>query len=86
MSISPSQKSWNPSPVPGPSTRTWTSGFSSAYSSATSDVIGSTVDEPDTITSPESCAAAGDASAARRRPATAATSDEHAMRRSMRIT
>ena len=46
------QNNSKPSPVPGPSIRTEASGLSSANSSATSDEIGSTVEEPVTFTSP----------------------------------
>src|SRR5690606_13010361 len=53
MSISPLQNSSNPSPVPGPSTFTATSGACSAKDSATAVEMGSTVDEPETRTSPE---------------------------------
>src|ERR671914_305177 len=42
MSVSPSQNSSNPSPVPGPSTDTLTSGDCSAKNSATSELIGPT--------------------------------------------
>src|ERR671919_634675 len=54
MSVSPLQNSSKPSPVPGPSTVISTSGFSSANNSATSELIGSTVDEPDTNIDPVS--------------------------------
>ena len=47
MSVSPLQNSANPSPVPGPSTLIATFGLVSLKSSATSDEIGSTVDEPE---------------------------------------
>ena len=52
MSVSPSQNSSNPSPVPGPSTSRSTVGSESLNSSATRIVIGSTVEEPDTTTEP----------------------------------
>src|ERR1051325_4318972 len=54
MSVLPSQKSTNPSPVPGPSTETCASGLLPAKCSATSCEIGSTVEEPETATEPES--------------------------------
>src|SRR4029453_5576928 len=62
MSISPLQKSLNPSPVPGPSTVIATLGWFSLNASATACEIGWTVDEPDTDTSPsrDACDAAGD--------------------------
>ena len=53
MSVSPSQNSLKPSPVPGPSTVTDTSGATSSNNSATRIEIGSTVDEPEMFTSPE---------------------------------
>src|SRR4029450_2790665 len=43
----------NTSLVPGPSTLIWTSGFAAENCSATSDEIGWTVDEPDTVTVPD---------------------------------
>jgi hypothetical protein len=57
MSLSPLQNSSNPSPVPGPSTLMATSGFSSLKSSATSPVMGSTVDDPEMKRLPVSPAA-----------------------------
>ena len=56
MSVAPSQNSLKPSPVPGPSTVTDTSGATSSNSSATRIEIGSTVDEPEMFTSPETVA------------------------------
>ena len=53
MSVSPEQNSLKPSPVPGPSTVTDTSGVTSSNSSATRIEIGSTVDEPEIFTEPE---------------------------------
>ena len=47
MSVSPLQNSSNPSPVPGPSTLNPTSGLVSLKISATTDEIGSTVDDPE---------------------------------------
>ena len=52
MSISPPQKSSKPSPVPGPSTVTPASGLAALNFSPTMIEIGSTVEEPDTITEP----------------------------------
>ena len=52
MSASPAQNFWNPSPVPGPSTVNWKSGFASLKASATPDEMGSTVDDPVTKTGP----------------------------------
>ena len=72
-----SQKSWKPSPVPGPSTRIVASGFSSAYSSATSDVIGSTVDEPEMTTSLPCAPATPANTPPTERAPTAATSRQH---------
>src|SRR5687767_9633151 len=54
ISVSPAQNRAKPSPVPGPSTEYWTSGFPAVKSSATMDVIGSTVDEPEITISPAS--------------------------------
>ena len=53
MSVSPLQKRTNPSPVPGPSTLTCTSGFCPENSSATRFEIGSTVDDPETVIEPD---------------------------------
>ncbi len=53
MSAPPAQNSLKPSPVPGPDTETFTSGWTLAKSSATATEIGSTVEEPVTTTSPE---------------------------------
>src|SRR3990172_657602 len=53
MSVLPSQNSTNPSPVPGPSTDGDTPGLEPAKLSATRVVIGSTVDEPEMVNSPE---------------------------------
>src|SRR6185503_213340 len=50
------QKRANPSPVPGPSTVYSTSGFRAWKSSATRLVIGSTVDEPEIVSVPETAA------------------------------
>src|ERR687896_505794 len=63
MSVSPLQKSWKPSPVPGPSTVYWKSGFWAANSSATRLVMGLTVDEPETKISPAAPPAASVSSA-----------------------
>ena len=52
MSVSPLQKSANPSVVPGPSTATSTPVFAPWKFSATSEVIGSTVDEPEMLSDP----------------------------------
>ena len=52
MSVSPAQKRAKPSPVPGPSTVMATSGLDSANAAAAAAEIGSTVDEPETTTSP----------------------------------
>ena len=52
MSVSPLQNSSNPSLVPGPSTATVTPGFSPWNCSATSEVMGSTVDEPEMLSEP----------------------------------
>src|SRR4029453_8433412 len=53
MSVSPSQNSTNPSPVPGPSTVIETAEeTSSLKSSATRLVIGCTVDEPEIVMVP----------------------------------
>src|ERR671922_100912 len=54
MSVSPLQNSSKPSPVPGPSTVMLTSGFSSTNSSATSEEMGSTVEDPEMKMSPVS--------------------------------
>ena len=51
-SVSPEQNNSNPSPVPGPSTDTAADGLAALKASATSELIGSTVDEPETTTSP----------------------------------
>ena len=59
MSVSPSQNSLNPSPVPGPSTVTETSGATSSNSSATRIEIGSTVEEPEMVTLPDTAAGSG---------------------------
>jgi len=56
MSVSPAQNSLKPSPVPGPSTVTDTSGATSSNSSATRIEIGSTVDEPEMFTEPDTVA------------------------------
>ena len=56
MSVSPSQNSLNPSPVPGPSTVTDTSGATSSNSSATRIEIGSTVEDPEMVTLPDTAA------------------------------
>ena len=56
MSVSPSQNSLNPSPVPGPSTVTETPGATSSNSSATRIEIGSTVEEPEMVTPPDTAA------------------------------
>ena len=65
MSISPLQKSSKPSPVPGPSTLMATSGFVSLKISATTDEIGSTVDEPEIVIEPDRSPASGRARVAR---------------------
>lgn len=52
-SIWPSQNKAKPSPVPGPSTVTPTPGFSAWKSSATSALIGCTVDDPETVMVPD---------------------------------
>src|SRR5919106_4350616 len=54
MSVSPLQNSSKPSPVPGPSTATVTPELAIENCSATSDVMGSTVEEPETLMEPES--------------------------------
>ena len=59
MSISPLQKSSKPSPVPGPSTLIATSGFVSLKISATTDEIGSTVEEPEIVIDPVRVSVAG---------------------------
>ena len=56
MSVSPLQNNWKPSPVPGPSTVMLTSGACSLKSSWTRTEIGSTVDEPEMVMSPERAA------------------------------
>src|SRR6266545_8425102 len=53
MSVSPLQKRAKPSPVPGPSTLIETPELSSEKSCATSELMGCTVEEPDTTTFPE---------------------------------
>jgi hypothetical protein len=53
MSVWPSQNSSKPSPVPGPSTAMSTLLFSPVKASAASDVIGSTVDDPEMLIEPE---------------------------------
>src|SRR5918996_1775881 len=53
MSISPLQNSSKPSPVPGPSTAMSTPSFSVMNASAASEVMGSTVDEPEMLIEPE---------------------------------
>ena len=57
MSIWPVQKSWAPSPVPGPSTWMATSGYMPLNNSATPALIGSTVEEPEMATLPVRAAA-----------------------------
>jgi hypothetical protein len=57
MSISPLQNSLAPSPVPGPSTLTATPGLAALNCSATRAEIGSTVDDPETLTLPDRAAA-----------------------------
>ncbi len=52
MSVSPLQNNSKPSPVPGPSTEISTSGFASLNFSATSVLIGSTVEEPEMTRTP----------------------------------
>ena len=52
MSMEPSQRRANPSPVPGPSTEYWTSGLAALKSAATIELIGSTVDDPEMTISP----------------------------------
>src|SRR4051812_47770719 len=52
-SVSPEQNSSKPSPVPGPSTLIVTSGLLPWNASATSEEIGSTVDEPEITMSPD---------------------------------
>ncbi len=52
MSVSPSQKTANPSPVPGPLTVTCTAEPASSASSATFSETGCTVDEPEMFTEP----------------------------------
>ena len=79
MSVSPAQNSLKPSPVPGPSTVTDTSGAMSSNSSATRIEIGSTVDEPEMNTEPATLAAAvssaTEASGSSSPPQAAATSE-----------
>ena len=53
MSVSPPQNSSKPSPVPGPSTEMLTSGLSALKPSAAAELMGSTVEEPEMTTSPE---------------------------------
>ena len=53
MSVSPLQNNSKPSPVPGPSTVTLTSGLDPANFSDTSIEMGSTVEEPEMTTDPE---------------------------------
>ena len=53
MSVSPLQNSSNPSLVPGPSTAKLTPGFCVRNFSPTSDVMGSTVDEPEMLSEPD---------------------------------
>src|SRR5688500_9917821 len=52
MSVSPSQNSTNPSPVPGPSTVAATPEPQSSSFSPTAAEMGSTVEEPEMLTSP----------------------------------
>jgi hypothetical protein len=52
MSVSPRQKRWKPSPVPGPSIAKSKPGLASRNSSATPVTIGSTVELPETTTKP----------------------------------
>src|SRR5512132_3598502 len=51
--VSPLQNRTKPSVVPGPSTLICTAGFCAENCSATSWLIGSTVDDPETLTDPE---------------------------------
>jgi hypothetical protein len=61
MSVSPLQNVLKPSPVPGPSTATWTPGLAPLNFSATRELIGSTVEEPEILIEPASCCPPPDA-------------------------
>ena len=97
MSIWPVQKSWAPSPVPGPSTLMATSGYRALNSSATPALIGSTVEEPEMSTLPVRAARRWSpgvvvrllvvvaASSSPQAAATSASASSRAMRPSLRV-